>query len=307
MITTVCMNPSFDKTASVSALRAGGMNRLQGVRYDVGGKGINVATVLKRLGVEAECVGCLGAENGAAFLALLEKERLTFHHFSLSGNVRTNVKLWDAEAQAITELNEEGPEMTAAQQTAFLALLLEKTQGSKFIVFSGSVPAGCAPSTYQAYIRSLKGDRCVLDATGEALRLAISERPFLIKPNLPEMEEIMHTRLSSLDSVRKAALSLIDQGARNVMVSLGKDGALLVTENNTLYAKALPVEARSTVGAGDAMLGGMLMGLDQGEGIEASFPYGIAAGAASVMTEGTQLLQLSDFERLLPQVRVEKL
>ena len=302
MITTVCLNPSFDKTATLSELKPGELNRLEQVRVDLGGKGLNVATVLSRLGVQTRCVGCLGSENASLFLRMVGREKLTFEYLMVSGEVRTNLKLCEKNTKAITEINEPGPSVSEEELQSFLTLLEEKAQDSSYVVFSGRLPQNCGEDTYQRCIHSLPGKKCVLDAAGESLLRGIKEKPYLIKPNLPEIEGIVSRELKTLS----AALLLIEYGAQNVIVSMGKMGAVLVTPQRTLFSPALPVTASSTVGAGDAMLGGVLMGLDRGVSLEDAFRFGVAAGAASVMTDGTQLLSREDFENLVPRVTVQE-
>lgn len=306
MITTVCMNPSFDKTASVKALSAGTLNRLHDVRVDVGGKGINVAVVLKRLGVSVRCIGCLGEANEASFRKLIEKEGLPFEYLSVPGETRTNLKLMDESNHTITEFNEPGVTLNETQLEQFLQLLSEKTADSEYVVISGRRPAGCDRTTYQRCMQSIAGKKCILDTTGDSLLHGIKERPYLIKPNLPEIEFIMKKDLRTLRSLRDAALFLMDYGAQNVLISMGKLGAMLVTPNATLFSPAVSVEVRSTVGAGDAMVGGVLAGLSKGAVLTDAFRWGVAAGAASVMTDGTQLLRKNDFETLLPKVTVQE-
>lgn len=306
MITTVCMNPSFDKTASVAQLRVGEVNRLRDVRVDVGGKGVNVAIVLKRLGVNAGCVGCLGETDQASFLHMIAKENLTFDYLLLPGEVRTNLKLVDESSRTITEFNEPGLHITEGQLEQFLQLLSDCSSASNYVVLSGHLPAGCPETTYQRCMQAVSGKKCVLDASGDALLHGIKEKPFLIKPNLPEIEAIMKKELRTLRAIRDAALFMMDYGAQNVVISMGKYGAMLVSGGATLFSPALIVEARSTVGAGDAMIGGMLTGLEHGLSLPDSFRYGVAAGAASVMTDGTQLVRKNDFESLLPKVIVQE-
>ena len=306
MITTVCMNPSFDKTASVDTLATGGLNRLRDVRVDVGGKGVNVAVVLKRLGVPVSCVGCLGERGRESFLQMIRQEGVPFDYLPMPGEVRTNLKLLDNSTRAITEFNEPGISMDSAQLEDFLTLLGEKAGESEYVVLSGRLPEGCAEATYPRYLKALEGKKCVLDCAGETLLHGIKERPFLIKPNLPEIEGIMKKELRTLRGLRDAALFLIEYGAQNVIISMGKYGAMLVSRTDTFFAPALMVEARSTVGAGDAMIGGVLAGLSRGESLAESFRWGVAAGAASVMTDGTQLLRRPDFEALLPKVTVQE-
>lgn len=306
MITTVCMNPSFDKTASVDTLATGGLNRLRDVRVDVGGKGVNVAVVLKRLGVPVSCVGCLGERGRESFLQMIRQEGVPFDYLPMPGEVRTNLKLLDNSTRAITEFNEPGISMDSAQLEDFLTLLREKAGESEYVVLSGRLPEGCAEATYQRCLKTLEGKKCVLDCAGETLLHGVKERPFLIKPNLPEIEGIMKKELRTLRGLRDAALFLIEYGAQNVIISMGKYGAMLVSRTDTFFAPALMVEARSTVGAGDAMIGGVLAGLSRGESLAESFRWGVAAGAASVMTDGTQLLRRPDFEALLPKVTVQE-
>lgn len=306
MITTVCMNPSFDKTASVKALKPGELNRLCDVRVDVGGKGVNVAVVLKRLGVPVGCVGCLGERGRESFLKMIRQEDVPFDYLPMPGEVRTNLKLVDESTRTVTEFNEPGISMNQSQLEDFLTLLKEKSEKSDYVVLSGRLPEGCEESAYQRCLKVLEGKRCVLDCAGETLLHGIKEKPFLIKPNLPEIEAIMKKELRTLRGLRDAALFLIEYGAQNVIISMGKYGAMLVSRKDTFFTPALMVEARSTVGAGDAMIGGVLAGLSRGESLEESFRCGVAAGAASVMTDGTQLLRRPDFEALLPKVTVQE-
>lgn len=306
MITTVCMNPCYDKTATLSSLKPGEVNRLRDVRVDIGGKAINVAIVLRRLGVEADCIGCLGEADETTFLQLLQKENVPLSYITVPGQIRTNLKLLDDESHSVTEFNEPGPVLSPEGLEAFIALLKEKTVDSSCVVFSGRLLSGCEETTYQQCMRALSGKKCVLDAAGKSLLHGIKERPYFVKPNLPEMESIMGRELRTLRSLRDAALFLMEYGAQNVIISMGKYGAMYTNGQKTLFAPALQVEARSTVGAGDAMIGGVLMGLDKGAPMEEAFRYGIAAGAASVMTDGTQLLRPDDFHALVPKVTVQE-
>lgn len=305
MITTVCMNPSFDKTASVDRIVPGEVNRMKHVRVDLGGKGINVAITLKRLGVPVHCITCIGDVNQPAFLRMVEKEGLLLDYLTVEGKTRTNLKLLDEQTRVITEFNEPGLEMQADLLSQFQALLERCAKPSEYVVFSGRLPAGCPETTYQRLMQTLPGKKLVLDTAGESLLHGIKERPFLIKPNLPEMEAIMKKELRTLRSLRDAAIFLQTYGAQNVVISMGKYGAVLVSEDSTYFAPALQVEAHSTVGAGDAMLGGMLFGLNNGGSMLEAFRCGVAAGAASVMTDGTQPLCKDDFEKLLHKVAVQ--
>jgi 1-phosphofructokinase len=233
---------------------------------------------------------------------MLAQEGLSFSYIPLKGSVRSNLKIQDEKSRQVTEFNETGPSMDAGQLEAFLELLKQETRGSAYVTLSGSLPVGCGQDTYQRCMQAMPGHSFVLDATGDALLLGLHEKPFLIKPNLQEMEAVVHQKLRTLRSIRDAALGLVVKGARHALVSMGPYGALLTDGGRTVFSPALKVKAESTVGAGDAMLAGMLMGLHQGESVFGALRYGVAAGAASVMTEGTQPLVLADFQALLPKV-----
>lgn len=306
MITTVCMNPSFDKTAETDRIHPGDVTRLKNVRVDIGGKGVNVAVVLRRLNEASRCVGCLGEENADRFLRMIAKEDVIFEYLRVPGEVRTNLKLLDNSQNMVSEFNEPGISLNEEQMQQFLHLLQSKSQDSQYVVFSGRLPMGCPENTYQRCMESLRGKKCVLDAAGEALLHGIKAKPYLIKPNLPEMQFIMRKELRTLREIRDAALFLISYGAQNVVVSMGKVGAVFVNEKKTLFAPSIRVDARSTVGAGDAMIGGILTGLMRGANLTEAFKFGVAAGAASVMTDGTQLVRKSDFDILLPKVTVQE-
>jgi len=237
----------------------------------------------------------------------MQKDGVAFRYLRLPGKTRTNLKILDHETKTVTEFNEPGLTMDEGQQREFLELLQTESVDSRFVVLSGRLPLGCADDTYQKCMATVQGKDCVLDTAGNALLLGLKEKPFLVKPNLPELEGLMKRELKTLRSIRDAALLLIQYGAQNVIVSMGKYGAIYTDGKRTLFAPSLQVTVHSTVGAGDAMVGGVLMGLDKGETMEESLRLGVAAGAASVMTDGTQLMNVSDFEALLPRVILQEL
>ena len=306
MITGVCLNPSFDKTVEVDALALGEVNRIRSVRVDMGGKGVNVAVVARRLGLDALCIGCMGEQGAQHFTRLMDEEGLPHRFLTVPGAVRTNLKVVSRDGKGVTELNEPGAPLSGKAMEDFFALAKEEAARSEYVVLTGFLPPGCPDNTYGELIRAMGGTRCILDAGGPVLRLSAEAGPFLLKPNLAELEQALGAQLRTLRAIRDAALIFLRKGASHVVVSMGAMGAMYVSEARTLYAPALRVEARSTVGAGDAMVGGMLLGLQKSGDMAQAFRYGIAAGAASVMTEGTQLIHPEDFERLVSQVKVQE-
>ena len=306
MITSICMNPSFDKTVEVDTLAVGEVNRIRTTRQDVGGKGINVAVVARRLGLDVRCVGCVGRDGADLVSDALDRERIDHDFVMVSGAVRTNTKIVSRDGKGVTELNEPGTRITARDLSDLFELVEHSARDSEYIVLTGSLPPGCPPETYRDLMRCAAGVPCILDVGGAALNLGVEEKPFLIKPNLQELQESVGMELRTLRAIRDAATSYLRKGVQHVVVSMGSIGAMYVGEDTSIFAPALKVKVQSTVGAGDAMIGGLLKGLSRETSFPRAFRYGVAAGTASVMTEGTQLIVPADFMNLLDQVRVQE-
>lgn len=307
MITTVCMNPALDRTVTVDALEKGQVNRIRASRTDVGGKGVNVAVVARRLGLDAQVIGVAGEDGVERIRQKLEAEGASHAFLPVEGAVRVNTKVVSLDGSGVTELNESGPAMTADVLAEFFALAREKAAASDAVVITGSLPPGCPAGTYRELIRALSGTRCILDVGGAELVLGVEARPFLVKPNHHELAAALRTELRTMADIRRGAQALHEAGAAYVVVSMGRDGALLVGAEGAFYAPEVPVEVHSTVGAGDALVGGLLYGLTTCGSMREAFRCGVAAGTASVMTEGTQLIVPEDFRRLLARVRIEEL
>ena len=306
MITSICMNPSFDKTVEVDTLMVGEVNRIRAMRQDVGGKGINVAVVARRLDLPVRCVGCAGRDGVETVRNALDREKIEHEFVTVNGAVRTNTKIVSGDGKGVTELNEPGAQMTDAELEEFFSLVERKAKDSDYMVLTGSMPPGCAPETYRDLMRRAGNVPCVLDVGGAALNIGAEAKPFLIKPNLQELQESIGMELRTMRAIRDAATIYLRKGVQHVVVSMGSMGAMYVGEETSIFAPALRVKVGSTVGAGDAMIGGLLKGLSKEKSVARAFRYGVAAGAASVMTEGTQLIVPADFLNLLDQVRVQE-
>ena len=306
MITTVCLNPALDRTVTVDSLVPGQVNRIRQSRTDVGGKGVNVAVVCRRLGLDAQVIGCAGVDGYAKLQAKAKAEGIGCCFHTVEGAVRVNTKVFPLDGSGVTELNEPGPTLTAEDLDLFFDLAIVKTRNSDYVVITGSLPPGCPAHTYRELIRTLDAP-CILDVGGEALRLGVEAKPFLIKPNHHELAATVGRELHTMEDIRAAAQSFVDGGVSHVVVSLGKDGALYVGEEGCFYAPEIPVRVKSTVGAGDALVGGLLYGLVTGGSMQEGFRAGAAAGTASVMTEGTQLIVPEDFKQLLQKVQLQEL
>ncbi len=307
MITTICLNPCFDKTVEMDSLRLGAVNRIRKLRVDLGGKGINVAVVARRLGLDVQCIGTMGEEGASELSEMMDREGLKHRFLTIPGRVRTNMKMCLKNEKGVTEINEPGAALSRESLQAFFDLARDATKDSDIVVINGSLPPGCPEGTYRDLMLALDGKKCILDTEGAELEQGAKKaRPFLIKPNLREMEVTLGLELRTMRSIRDAGLLFIQLGVQHAVISMGSLGAMYVDHDRTLFAPALRVETKSTVGAGDAMIGGMLLGYEREGDMAKAFRYGVAAGAASVMTEGTQLIVREEFERLLDQVRVQE-
>ena len=180
-------------------------------------------------------------------------------------------------------------------------MLALQSKADGYAALCGSLPPGCPPDTYLRIMQKLPDRRWIVDASGDAMRYALQARPFLIKPNQVELEEIVGHTLHDLNAVKNAAVSLCREGVRYAAVSLGGQGALITDGNRTVFAVALPVKASFTVGAGDSFLAGLLCGLSRGESVFDSLRFGIASGAVCVEGGGIPAFSKRRFEELLSQ------
>ena len=305
MLACVCLNPSFDRTVSLRSFTAGDVNRVLSARQDVGGKGINVAITARRLGIASCVLGCAGKNGIDAVRRKLDGEQVTHVFLPVDGDVRTNMKIVPQDGTGVTELNEPGAPVNAENQRAFSDLLAEKDSCGAVCRPDGVAAAGMSAGVLPRPDALLPERLFVLDVSGAALMAGLAARPFLVKPNRSELQAAMNRPLPTMADVHQAALELLEMGAQNVLVSLGSEGALWVSERGAMVAPAIPVRVQSTVGAGDAMVGGVMAGLEKTGDVRRALAYGAAAGCASVMTEGTQLIRPDDFAALLPQVQIQ--
>ena len=305
MLLTVCMNPSFDRTATIDHLVPGETNRLLSARTDPGGKGINVARGLLRLGDRVCCLTAAGKDGCERLDRMLRPEGLPLEMIPVSGAVRTNLKVMDA-AGTLTELNEAGPVLTPEDVSRCMDALQQVAHEAEYTVLTGSLPGGCGKDLYADMMRCLPAGSCLLDAEGETLLNGLREQPLLVKPNREELSRTLGVNLPDRAAIRKAAEKLLDMGAQNVLVSLGKDGAMLVSPGMTLSAEAVPVKVQSSVGAGDAMLACFLHGLKETGSLREAFRWGVAGGTCSVMSAGTNLFRKEDIDPMLKRVVIRE-
>lgn len=286
MIYTVTLNPSLDLVMELDRLQGGELNRSRRETLCPGGKGINVATLLTRLGIPATALGFVAGDTGGMLTRMLEQEGITTDFLSLpAGRTRINVKL---RGDTETEINGRGPTVDAESLQKFLRQL-DVLWAEDWLVLAGSLPAGVDAALYGDILHRLSnaGVRVVVDASGDLLRQTLPGQPFLVKPNRAELSELAGAPLVTDEEVEIAARGLQAQGAQNVLVSLGGDGALLLDETGRIHRSKAPTgQVQYTVGAGDSMVAGFLAEYTQTGDYAAALRWGIAAGSATAFAEG---------------------
>lgn len=299
-IVTLCMNPALDITTSTDVVRPTDKLRCTTARYDPGGGGINVAHVAEVLGADAAAVFPAGGPAGELVHNLLVAEGLAVHRIPIGGSTRESFTVNETSTQRQYRFVLPGPQLTVAEQTDCL-LQLRRTAGSAAIVVaSGSLPPGTPEDFYQqvANVCAELGARFLLDTSGGGLT-GVTAGVFLLKPSIRELRECLGRPLATEAEQLTGAHELIERGtAEHVLVSLGADGAMLVSRGGGLRFAPVQVPPGSGVGAGDAMLAGVATGLVRGWPLEKSVRLGVAAGAAMLLTPGTAPCTREDTERL---------
>lgn len=286
MIYTVTFNPALDYVMRMPSFLPGETNRAQGEELQVGGKGINVSYILGELGQESVALGFLAGDVGELLRQRVEKMGVKTDFVTLpAGETRINVKV---KGQVETELNGRGPDIPPQSLEALLTKLDALKEGDT-LVLSGSVPVSLSGHTYEDILKRLdrRGVRCVVDATGELLLNALPYHPFLVKPNHQELGETVGRELAPDDipALSAAARELRERGAENVMVSLGKHGALLAAADGEIYVQKAPTGAlKNSVGAGDSTVAGFLTAWDKG--YAEALRLAVAAGSATAFSLG---------------------
>lgn len=257
-VLTVTLNPAIDRTVTISNFTAGIVNRVEDVRQNPGGKGVNVASALADHGLRVAVTGFLGRENTASFEALFQRKCIEDRFVRIDGSTRVGIKIVDPVLSQTTDINFPGPAPAASD----LATLHETLAAidAPCVVLAGSLPPGVDPAIYGKLVSALKarGTRVVLDASGEPLRHALEAKPHLIKPNIHELSELVGKPLEGEAAVITAARELIGRGIEQVVVSMGRDGACFVAADAVVTARPPEVAVKSTVGAGDNMVAGLI-------------------------------------------------
>ncbi len=311
MIVTVTLNPSLDEWMQLPAIRIGRLNRASTFTRYLGGKGLNVSRVVRELGGRTTALGFAGGEDGLILREMTNRLGIRHDFVAIEGSTRNNYKILTERPKAVTEINTAGPRISSANLRALARRVLAKRPPPACVVFSGSVPPGAPHAVYARWIRALRGQGIwtVLDTSGAALRQGVSARPWLIKPNRQEAEELLGRPLGTRRRMVEAVRALLARGPELVILSLGREGAIAGCASTQALWFAVPpaVRVNSAVGAGDSLVAGFLVGWFSTRSLQDALRLGMACGAATAMTPGTELCHRADVSRLLRRVRLQRL
>ncbi|MEZ4553391.1 MAG: 1-phosphofructokinase family hexose kinase [Dehalococcoidia bacterium] len=311
MIITVALNPAVDQTVEVDGFQEADTNRVLAIRWDIGGKGINVARALKELGYEALATGFAPGPQGRMIEDQLNDSGIGCDFVYVPGDTRTNITILDRATHAHTQLALSGPTLPADAPAQLLDRLTRRVRESTWLALAGSIPPPGDPRVYVDLIAMAeeRGGLTALDADGPVVEAILDAgvRPTLLKLNRLEISRLLHREVETPDEVLAAARAIHARGVPYVVVTMSRDGAIAVTPDAEYRVLVPPVEVVSAVGAGDAFLSGLLCGLVREGGWERALALAAAASTAACLTPGTVLCAGPDVERLRPDVRVERI
>ena len=313
MIYTITFNPALDYTVQVEEFEIGKINRTKSENILAGGKGLNVSIILKRLGIENTALSFIAGFTGKELERKIQQYNIKTEFIETAkGYTRINVKISSLEKKSLiqkveTALNGNGPEITQ-ENIEELLKKIKKINSNDMAILSGNVPKCINEDIYEIICKELNENnvKFVVDASQKLLMNCLKYKPFFIKPNKEELEETFNTKIETKEEIIIYAKKLQEKGAKNVLISLGGDGAILLTEKNEVYYSNTPKEqVINTVGAGDSMVAGFVAGYLKKQDYKEALKLGIASGSATAFSAGLALKE--EIDELLKQITIEKI
>ena len=309
MITTVTMNASIDKAYQIKGrVNPGTVTRVFSCRNSAGGKGLNVARIIRLCGVSVKASGIAGGYNGDYLLKLLDQDGITHDFFRVKGETRSCINVL-AEDLSSTEFLEPGCEVSAKEREGFAGFFKTVTADSSILTISGSVPKGFSAGIYAELIKTAKDRKktILLDTSGAYLREGLAAVPDFVKPNREELEELFGDKPDTMKEVIFCGKKLQKMQIPYVVISLGAEGALLFCEDGCFHGKAEKINAINTVGCGDSMVGAFAAALSRKETPKDCLAYSVAVSAANALSVKTGYFEEKDLDRILDGVTVKRL
>lgn len=302
MIYTLTLNPAIDYYMSMGNFQLGSLNSLEEGYTLPGGKGINVSKVLKNFSVESKALVFVGGFTGDYIKKHLNEYEIESDFIELQENTRINIKLKTKDSE--TEIAGKSPTISR-ENVKELLKKFEEIKKDDVVILSGSVPNSISKSIYADIIKLLPKDcKVILDTRGLHFVEGLKEGVFLTKPNNHELEEFFNRKLNNIEEIIQAGKDLQALGSKNVLISLGKDGSILITEKEVYIGNAPQGKLISSVGAGDSMVAGVVYGIAKGMTLEDSYKYGIASGSSTAFSEG--LTTFEGMNSLLNKIEIKK-
>ncbi len=307
MIYTLTLNPAVDYYIDMNTLKEGELNNINNAYTLAGGKGINVSKVLKNFNIENKAILLAGGFTGHFIKTDLELYNIESKIIELDNNTRINIKLKTQNNE--TEIAGKSPDISVEKINQLIELIDNLLKDNDILVLAGSVPYSIGNDIYSKIIKKVKENKnikIILDARDEAFKLAVGEKVFLTKPNSKELSEYFNRSIETKEDIIKYAKELIKDGSENVIISLGKEGSILITSNNEVYYGNAPHgKLISSVGCGDSMVAGIVYGISSGFDIVESYKYAIASGSSTAFSEG--LTTFENMKNILQKVKIEKI
>ena len=309
LIYTVTLNPAVDRELTVAEFAFDTVLRATAVQVDCGGKGFNVSRMLAALGASSVALGFAGGKSGALLNETLLGLGIQTDFTWIDGETRTNVSIVTTQHDRYLKVNEPGPTIAQTDQTALLTQIQQRIQPGDWWVLAGSLPPGVPTSFYATMTAMIQagGGQVILDTSGAALLAGCAERPFLIKPNDAEASSLSQQPINSPEEAVAAARKIQAWGPQNVVISLGKAGAVFCDGQEAWLAQSPTIQESNPIGAGDSMVGGLVYGLSQGKPVAEALRWGIACGAATASLTGTAVGSAELVQTLFNQTKIKQL
>jgi 1-phosphofructokinase family hexose kinase len=309
MIYTLTLNPAVDRELTVPAMEFDSVLRASEARIDYGGKGFNVSRLLRGMNEPSTAVGFLGGNAGELLEKGLRSLGIGTDFVWVSDETRTNVSIVTQAHDHYIKVNEKGPLVDASKQQELLAKIDSLAKSGDWWVLAGSLPPGVGNDIYARVLHVLNKHEAyaILDTSGESLKLGCAEKPYLVKPNAEEAHVLTGLPVETPSEIAAGAAEIRRMGAQNVVISMGKAGALLHTAEGTWLAHSPKIQEKNPIGAGDSMVGGLVWALTQGIPLKESLGWGVASGAATASLPGTEVGSRPLIEELYAQVWYERL
>jgi 1-phosphofructokinase family hexose kinase len=309
MIYTLTLNPAVDRELTVPSVDFDSVLRASESRVDFGGKGFNVSRLLKGMGAVNIAVGFLGGRSGELLQDGLQRLGIGTDFVWVPGETRTNVSIVTQSHDHYIKVNEKGPLVDEAKQKELLDKIDSLAKPGDWWVLAGSLPPGVGDDFYARVVHVLnqREAHALLDTSGNSLRLGCAEKPYLVKPNAEEAQALTGLPMETPSEIAAGAAEVRRMGARNVVVSMGKAGALLHTAEGTWLTHSPKIKEKNPIGAGDSMVGGLVWALTHGIALKEALGWGVASGAATASLPGTEVGSRPLIEELYSQVHYERL